>query len=83
MSGGLRPPILKFSFQVGDVWVLSGLDTERGILTWGVMSGHRRGRVGGPDPAPLSCPTDKVRVLLNRYKKTEFFTYLFMCLYWQ
>ena len=36
--GGLRPPILKFSFQVGDVWlwVLCGLATEREILTWGL-----------------------------------------------
>jgi len=23
------------------LWVLSGLATERGTLTWGVMSGHR------------------------------------------
>ena len=58
MSGGLRPPILKFSFQnplsctrkqhrtlcsksTGGyvLGVLSGLATDRGFLTQGVMSG--------------------------------------------
>ena len=52
MSGGLRPPILKFSFQVGDVWFCGFIrlchwtvDSDPGGLCpappGGVMSGHR------------------------------------------
>ena len=41
MSGGLRPPILKFSFQVGDVW-FCGFYPALPLNGWprGVMSGH-------------------------------------------
>ena len=41
--GGLRPPILKFRFQVGDVWFCgfyTVLPLNGEILTWGVMSSH-------------------------------------------
>ena len=48
MSGGLRPPVLKFSFQVGDVWFcgfylafpLNGEFWPKGGYVRGVMSGY-------------------------------------------
>ena len=49
MKGGLRPPILKFSFQVGDVWFcgfypalpLNGESDLEGYVREGVKSGHQ------------------------------------------
>ena len=43
MSGGLRPPVLKFSFHVGDVWFCGfypALPLNRGLWPGGVMSGR-------------------------------------------
>jgi len=80
MAGGLRPPVLKFSFQVGEVWFcgfypalpLNGGFWPRGVMSGeGVMSSHRtymcvsaRSNVAVSRRRYMVTPVDK-RILLR------------------